>query len=288
MKIKIISILFIITLTTTLFSCMTTSLGEEISFGYTPQEKYKIGRNVGANILGTYNLYYNETLYTYLNSICNTIIINSDKVNPYKGYSIGVLDTSVINAFATPGGHILISRGMLKSANSEDELAAIIAHEISHIQLEHSIKAIKKNTRTQKIGKFATETYAFIKLIKGEKTKEDIKNIMESGAFLTNISTELVNTGYSKKSEYMADEMAIHLLEKTGYNPNSMKTMLENLKNNKSKNYSLGFGKTHPSPKKRIKNANKIIKQINRKIGKNYNYNEESRESRFKDVIKYF
>lgn len=287
MKIKIISILFIIILTTTLFSCMTTSLGEEISFGYTPQEKYKIGRNVGANILGTYNLYYNETLYTYLNSICNTIIINSDKVNPYKGYSIGVLDTNIINAFATPGGHILISRGMLRTAKSEDELAAIIAHEISHIQLEHSIKAIKKNTRVQNVGIIATVALAIISEQQG-KSNEDINDIMERGALVTSFSTELLNTGYSKKSEYMADEMAIHLLEKTGYNPNSMKTMLENLKNNKSKNYSLGFGKTHPSPKKRIKNANKTIKQINRKIGKNYNYNEESRESRFKDVIKYF
>lgn len=286
MKSRILFFILLITFSFLFFSCATTS--NTISFDYTSQDKYEIGTEVAANILGTYKIYHNENLYIYLNSICNTIGINADKVNPYKGYSIGVLDTSVINAFATPGGHILISRGMLKSANSEDELAAIIAHEISHIQLEHSIKAIKKNTRTQKIGKFATETYAFIKLIKGEKTKEDIKNIMESGAFLTNISTELVNTGYSKKSEYMADEMAIHLLEKTGYNPNSMKTMLENLKNNKSKNYSLGFGKTHPSPKKRIKNANKIIKQINRKIGKNYNYNEESRESRFKDVIKYF
>lgn len=286
MKTRILFFISVITFLFLFVSCASTS--NTISFDYTPQNKYEIGTEVAANILGTYKIYHNENLYIYLNSICNTIGINADKVNPYKGYSIGVLDTSVINAFATPGGHILISRGMLKSANSEDELAAIIAHEISHIQLEHSIKAIKKNTRTQKIGKFATETYAFIKLIKGEKTKEDIKNIMKSGAFLTNISTELVNTGYSKKSEYMADEMAIHLLEKTGYNPNSMKTMLENLKNNKSKNYSLGFGKTHPSPKKRIKNANKTIKQINKKIGKNYNYNEESRESRFKDVIKYF
>lgn len=287
MKIKIISILFIITLTTTLFSCMTTSLGEEISFGYTPQEKYKIGRNVGANILGTYNLYYNETLYTYLNSICNTIIINSDKVNPYKGYSIGVLDTNIINAFATPGGHILISRGMLRTAKSEDELAAIIAHEISHIQLEHSIKAIKKNTRVQNVGIIATVALAIISEQQG-KSNEDINDIMERGALVTSFSTELLNTGYSKKSEYMADEMAIHLLEKTGYNPNSMKTMLENLKNNKSKNYSLGFGKTHPSPKKRIKNANKTIKQINRKIGKNYNYNEEARLERFKKAKQYF
>ena len=228
MKSRILFFLLLTVLTFLFFSCATTS--NTISFDYTSQDKYEIGTEVAANILGTYKIYHNENLYIYLNSICNTIGINADKVNPYKGYSIGVLDTNVINAFATPGGHILISRGMLKSANSEDELAAIIAHEISHIQLEHSIKAIKKNTRTQNAGKFATMTYAYLKSLQGNKSEQDINLIKQSGVLITSISTELINTGYSKNSEYNADKMAIYLLEKTGYNPNSMITMLENLK----------------------------------------------------------
>ena len=281
MKTKTLLFILITTFIFLFSSCATTS--NSISFDYTSKDKYEIGQEVAANILGTYKIYYNESLYTYLNSICNTIVINTDNVNPYKGYSIGVLDTNIINAFATPGGHILISRGMLKSAKTEDELAAIIAHEISHIQLEHSIKAIKKNTRVQNVGIIATVALAIIAEQQG-KSNEDINDIMESGALLTSFSTELLNTGYSKKSEYMADEMAIHLLEKTGYNPNSMKTMLENLKNNKSKNYSLGFGKTHPKPKKRIKKSNKVIKKIEQKN----EYNEEYRVNRFENIKQYY
>ena len=223
MKTRILFFISVITFLFLFVSCASTS--NTISFDYTPQNKYEIGTEVAANILGTYDLYYNEKLYTYLNSICSAISIHADNVNPYKGYSIGVLDTNIINAFATPGGHILISRGMLKSAKTEDELAAIIAHEISHIQLEHSIKAIKKNTRTQTLGTIATTAFVIFSNRKGEKTDEEINNIMQNGTFLTNFSTELVNTGYSKKSEYMADEMAIHLMNKTGYNPNSMKTI---------------------------------------------------------------
>lgn len=287
MKTKIISILFIITLSSSLFSCITTPSGEEISFGYTPEEKYKIGRNVGANILGTYKLYYNETLYTYLNSICNSIIINSDKVNPYKGYFIGILDTQEINAFSTPGGHIFISRGMLRTTKTEDELAAIIAHELSHIQLEHSIKALKKNTTTQTIGTITTYTYAFLKELQGKKTQQEINKIIENGKSLTNFTAELINTGYSKNTEFKSDKNALILMQNTGYNPNAMISMLTELRNNKSKNYRLGFGKTHPSPKKRIKKANKSIKQI-KQLKNNYNYNEVSRKSRFEDVIKYF
>jgi predicted Zn-dependent protease len=261
---------------------MTTSLGEEISFGYTPQEKYKIGRNVGANILGTYNLYYNETLYTYLNSICNTIIINSDKVNPYKGYSIGVLDTNIINAFATPGGHILITRGMLKSVNSEDELAAVISHELSHIQLEHSIKAIKKNERTQTAGLITTGVLAILVGTQENAKQEDIDSLIDMGVNLTNFTTNLVNTGYSKKTEFKADKNAVLLMQNTGYNPNAMKSMLQTLKNNKSKNYKLGFGKTHPSPNQRLRKIKKVLPK------ENFDYNEEARLERFKKAKQYF
>lgn len=286
MKTRILFFILVITFLFLFVSCASTS--NTISFDYTPQDKYEIGTEVAANILGTYKLYYNENLYTYLNSICSALAIHADNVNPYKGYSIGVLDTKVINAFATPGGHILISRGMLQSANSEEELAAIIAHEISHIQLEHSIKAIKKNTRTQTLGTIATTAFVIISNRKGEKTDEEINNIIQSGAFLTNFSTELVNSGYSKSSEFDADEMAIFLMNKTGYNPKGMIGSLETLKNNKSKNYLLGFGKTHPTPKKRLQKANKIVKNINKQIKNKNEYNEESRVNRFENIKQYF
>ncbi|MBQ1984368.1 MAG: hypothetical protein II232_07060, partial [Spirochaetaceae bacterium] len=108
MKTRILFFILVITFLFLFVSCASTS--NTISFDYTPQDKYEIGTEVAANILGTYKLYYNENLYTYLNSICSALAIHADNVNPYKGYSIGVLDTKVINAFATPGGHILISR----------------------------------------------------------------------------------------------------------------------------------------------------------------------------------
>ncbi len=280
MKNKFLTFCCIILISLSLFSCMTNSNGDAISFGYTPQEKYTIGRTVAGNILGTYSLYYNENLYNYLNSICNSIIINSDGVNPYKGYFIGVLDTNQINAFATPGGHILISRGMLKSVNSEDELAAVIAHELSHIQLEHSIKAIKKNETTHIIGRITTDIIALV--AKQMDNSIDKDTITDIGMQLTDFTTTLVNTGYSKNTEYKADKNAVLLMENTGYNPNAMKTMLQNLKNNRSKNYKLGFGKTHPSPRKRLNKVKKAISETE------FDYNEESRISRFENAKQYF
>ena len=87
------------------------------AYNFTPEETYNLGRAVAASAIGNNNLYTNEELYKYLNSICQTIVINSDGVNPYKGYHIGVIDSNVINAFATPGGHILITKGNENEGN---------------------------------------------------------------------------------------------------------------------------------------------------------------------------
>ena len=119
------------------------------------------------------------------------------------------MGTNQINAFATPGGHILISRGMLKSVNSEDELAAVISHEISHIQLEHSIKAIKKNERTQITGLITTGVLAILVGTQENAKKEDVKSVIDTGLQLTDFTTNLVNTGYSKNTEFKADKNAL-------------------------------------------------------------------------------
>src|SRR5574344_2492121 len=111
----------------------------------TPEQEYYIGRAVAGTILEKYNVYNSEKMQKYLNEICSAIVINSDKPVLYKGYYVAILDTDEVNAFATSGGHILVSRGLLSCAESEDARAAGIAHEVSHIQLQHSIKAIKSS-----------------------------------------------------------------------------------------------------------------------------------------------
>ena len=107
------------------------------------EQEYYIGRVVAATLLESYQLYENAELTEYVNSVCQTLALNSERPELFNGYYAAVLDTDQINAFATSGGHILITRGLLACTDSEDSLAAVLAHEIAHIQLQHSIKAIK-------------------------------------------------------------------------------------------------------------------------------------------------
>ncbi|MCL2209039.1 MAG: M48 family metalloprotease [Treponema sp.] len=221
---------------------------EEIS----PEQEYYIGRAVAANILSSYRIYTgNPALVNYLNLVCSAITINSPRPDIYNGYHVAVLDSNEINAFATSGGHIFVTRGLINAAKSEDALAAVIAHEIAHIQLQHSIKAIKTSRITQAL--LVTGTSAA-----GAAAGMDVKE-------LTNVFNEsvgeiiqtLVNNGYSQAQEFDADNTAMSLLASAGYNPSGLVNMLNELRSAQSA--GSGFGKTHPTPAQRITNAQKTV-----------------------------
>ena len=211
-----------------------------------PAQEYYIGRAVAAQILSKYELANEPELENYLNQICGALVLNSERPTLYRGYSVGIIDTDEINAFATSGGHILVSRGLLNCVTSEDALAAVLAHEIAHIQLEHSLKAIKTSRITDAITK---TTFATMSVL-SEGEFQEFTDVF--GDAVDEIVAEMVDSGYSKSQEYEADETALEIMAATGYNPLAMNDMLNVLKQNqKSKS---GFSVTHPSPDDRLKN----------------------------------
>ncbi len=216
---------------------------------FEPEQEYYIGRSVAANILTKYNVYDNAIARKYLNSICQTIVINSNRPEIYKGYFVQILDSDEINAFATSGGHILITKGMLRCADSEDSLAAVIAHEIAHIQLAHGIQAIQASRTT---GAWVTGISSAASITATAMGKHEYTELVDSfGSGIDDLTQTLVNTGYSKSQEYEADAMALALMKTSGYNPYSMLDMLHLLDEN-CKDQHAGFVNTHPDPKYRI------------------------------------
>ena len=218
----------------------------------TPEAEYIIGKQVAAQLLGQYPLYRNKDATKYLNSICYTMIIHSEKPNLYKGYYVGILDSDEINAFATSGGHILITKGLLKCADTEDAIAAVIAHEISHIQLQHSIKAIKASRNT--IATLSTLSATAVTLTNGDEDTVNLTKALDES--VNNVITILVDSGYSVSQEYAADKKALELMSNAGYDTSCMNDMLSLLEKN-SKNTKKGFSHTHPAPQKRKKNLEK-------------------------------
>ena len=221
----------------------------------TPEQEYYIGRAVAANILSTYKIWEgNPGLTTYANQICNAIAINSPRPDIYNGYHVMLIDSSEINAFATSGGHIYITRGLAAAAKSEDALAGVIAHEIAHIQLKHGIKSIKTSRITQAL--MITGTSAA-----SAATGYDVYELTDIfNESVGQIVSTMVNNGYSKTMEFDADKTALGLLAATGYNPSGLLDMLKEL-NKIKQGTSGGFGKTHPTPAKRITNVQKNLKK---------------------------
>jgi predicted Zn-dependent protease len=161
------------------------------------------------------------------------------------------LDSNEINAFATSGGHIFVTRGLISAAKSEDALAAVIAHEVAHIQLQHSIRAIKTSRITQALIVTGAST---VGAVSGMNVNELTSVFNES---VGEILQTLVNSGYSQTQEFAADNTAMSLLASAGYNSSALIDMLKEL--NAVQTSSAGFGKTHPSPAQRITNAERSV-----------------------------
>lgn len=231
----------------------TTESVYKVTEQITPENEYYIGRATAAIILNDYNLYNEPNLTKYLNKICGAITINSEKPDLYNGYYVAVLDSDEINAMATPGGHILITRGLLKCTSNEEELASVIAHEIAHIQKQHSISAIKTS-------RFKDLSLNVASLAINESDNDEVKQMMSVfGDSVDDVVSSLVLNGFSQEQEFEADAYALELLNNAGYNPHSIVNMLKTLEQNQA-NHKRGFVKTHPEPKKRIK---KIEKELN-------------------------
>jgi len=219
----------------------------------TPEQEYYIGRAVAANVLSSYRLQSTTSAMTaYINRICNALIINSPRPEIFNGYHVAILDSDEINAFATPGGHIFITRGLINCATSEDTLAAVIAHEIAHVQLQHGLKAIKNSRFTQAL--LITGTSAASAA--GNTTVSQLADTF--GDSVNEIVSTMVSSGYSRTQELDADSFAMVLMSLAGYEPSSMIDMLQVLERNQSSRPG-GFNNTHPTPSQRISNARNTV-----------------------------
>ena len=218
----------------------------------TPEQEYYIGRSVAATVFGSYRPFDNTDMNRYLNVLGQTLAQASDKPETFGGYHFYLLATDEINAFAAPGGLILVSRGMVRCCTSEDQLAAVLAHEIAHVEKQHGLKAIRKGRLTSALTTLASE---------GAKQYGGAELAKLTEAFegsISDITSTMMNSGYARNLETEADREAVTILKRVGYDPYAMVTMLQNMKT-RLKPDSRGFAKTHPDPQQRIESIRSLV-----------------------------
>jgi predicted Zn-dependent protease len=212
---------------------------------FTPEQEYYIGRAVGAVVLSKYPAYANTQVNQYINTLGQTLAAASNKPEIFGGYHFVVLDSDDINAFATPSGLVFVTRGLIRCCPTEDALAAVLAHEIGHVQLRHGMQSIEKARVTEALTVLAQE---------GAKNlgSREVAQLTEtfSGA-ISDIANSMINKGYSRTFEYQADQASVALVQRVGYNPEGLVDMLAVMEK-KLKPGGLDFAKTHPAPRDRI------------------------------------
>lgn len=213
-----------------------------------PEQEYYIGRAVAATILDTYPPSADEALNRYVNLLGQTIAMGSNRPETFGGYHFLVLDTEEINAFAAPGGFILVSRGLIRCCRSEDELAAVLAHEIGHVAGKDGLRAIKKSRLTSALTTLAVKG---AENLGNEKLAELTKQFKGS---ITDITSTLMSSGYSRSLEKQADASAVSVLRNVGYSPQALVTMLGEMKKRLTPG-GAGFARTHPDPSDRIQDV---------------------------------
>jgi predicted Zn-dependent protease len=165
----------------------------------------------------------------------------------FNGYHVIILDTAEFNAFASPGGHIFLTRGLVEAAPSEDALAGVIAHELAHILLKHSIKIIGDMKLNEEMTTMANRA---ADLVGRNSAAERVLLFRNSVSAMIDA---MLKNGYAQPQEFEADNTAMALLAASGYDPGGLMEMLRVLQRVQGSQRG-GFNSTHPSPEQRIAN----------------------------------
>lgn len=216
------------------------------------REEYYLGRSVGVNILKNYKLLMDPVLTEYVDLVGNTVAMHSEEPETYGGYHFAILDSGEVNAFACPGGTIFITRGLLGMLNSEDELAAVLAHEVSHVNNKDGLNSVETSRWTQLaaiVGSAAAKTY-------GSEGLNKVVGVFEKS--VDDIFKTMVVNGYAKSQELAADEKAVKILRSSGYDSGAIIKVLDSYKKREGRD-NKGFFKTHPAVSDRLNNLGKLV-----------------------------
>jgi predicted Zn-dependent protease len=216
----------------------------------TEEEEYYLGRAVAAQILQTYPLLENEELTEYVYLVGLTVALHSDKPVTYGGYHFAVLDTDEMNAFAAPGGIIFITKGVIDAVENEDELAAVLAHEVAHINHRDGVEAIQTSRLTNLAVVLGTEAVQ-------ETTSVEFGELLSifEGS-IQDVFMKVVVNGYSQTQEAEADVSGLTYLSRAGYDPSALESFL-NRTIAKGQESGGGIMKTHPATSARVDNIAK-------------------------------
>jgi predicted Zn-dependent protease len=202
--------------------------------GVSEQEEQAMGREIAGRVLGAAPLVNDAALQTYVNRVGRWVAVQSER--PDLPWRFAVIDTPSINAFAAPGGYVMLTRGLYEILDNEAQLAGVLAHEIAHVVRRHHVTVMQKSAALS----------AGAQIAQRDNRPALINNMIGTGA-------EVFARGLDKSAEYEADANGVILAARAGYNPFGLVDVLHKLVARGSADGSLALlFKTHPLPGDRL------------------------------------
>src|SRR6266545_3311513 len=200
------------------------------------EKEVRLGRELAAEVDRQAKFVDDPVITEYVNRVGQNIVLHSDAKIPF---TIKVIDSDEVNAFALPGGFFYVNKGLILVADNEAEVAGVMAHEISHVTARHAMENEAKG-RAMNIGMLAG-------ILLGVPV---VSSVLYNGG---GILEGLAFMKFSRGAEEEADRLGVQYLYAAGYDPSAMATMFEKLESKNKKKPGLisrAFA-SHPAPPER-------------------------------------
>ncbi len=207
-------------------------------------KEVNLGRQLAAEVDREAKFIDDPVITEYINRVGQNVVLHSDAKIPF---TIKVIDSDEVNAFALPGGFFYVNKGLILAADNEAEVAGVMAHEIAHVAARHAMENQAKGMLAQ-IG------------------------LLAGSIFLGGLGGMLINQGaqfgallgfmkFSRSAESEADMLGVQYLWAAGYDPNAMSTMFEKLaaKNKKKPGTFSKLFETHPQSVDRMEATRQLV-----------------------------
>jgi predicted Zn-dependent protease len=255
--------------------------GSPMGKEFSEEDEIGLGNALTASFLGAAPLHADANLQRYVNRVGKWLALHSER--PDLPWTFSVIDTETINAFAMPGGSIIVSSGLVKRLGSEAELAGVIAHEIGHVVKKHQLTAIQSGMKADFWKSVGTSVVADRVKIGGGAVGSAVGSVAKP--YILDAAGNLIKDGFflrplDRGLESEADQYAIVLATRSGYDPYGLVGALQMLAQVKGESDAASVFSTHPSPTDRMADIEKAMPAIER-----YTANAQRLEGRFRQTV---
>lgn len=208
-------------------------------------DEIAIGKEVAAQTLGQYKIVHDEPLQRYLNRVGLWVALQSDR--PALPWRFAAVESDQINAFAVPGGAVLVTTGTLKLVANEAELACVFGHEVGHIVRKHHLSLLQKDMLIQS----------------GTKVVSEFQQGSAAKQFLLAQGAEVFTRSLDRGSERDADSDGVVLSARAGYDPGACLLFMKRMAGLKQGDNALAaLYKTHPQASDRAVDVGTALEKL--------------------------